>query len=252
MPAKETRLHWFHMLVALATVGAAAGLAAGGCTYAAMDPQSQLFGRTLIAGRDPAEFALTYDDGPNDPWTGRLLDLLAQHNIRATFFLIGRYVRQRPDIVREILAAGHLIGNHTVTHPWLAIHSASRVREELAGCSAALEDILGSPVRFFRPPHGARRPAVLRAARELGLTPVLWNAMGFDWRPRISAARIVDYLERGIARNQRGHRGSNLLLHDGGHLTLGTDRSGSVQATRLILENHPPGVTRYLTVNAWV
>ncbi|HEX3987063.1 MAG TPA: polysaccharide deacetylase family protein [Acidobacteriaceae bacterium] len=243
------------MLLALATTGAAAGLAAGGCTYAAMAPQSQLFGRTLVAGHDPAEFALTYDDGPNDPWTGRLLDLLAQHRLRATFFLIGRHVRLRPDLVREIHAAGHLIGNHTVTHPWLAIQSPRRVREELAGCNAALEDVLGAPVRFFRPPHGARRPDVLHAARDLGLTAVLWNAMGFDWRPNIPAARIAAYLEGGMARNQRHGRGSNLLLHDGGHLALGADRSQSVEATRLILERHPigvvPGAVRYLTVDAW-
>jgi peptidoglycan-N-acetylglucosamine deacetylase len=243
------------MLLALATAGATAGLAAGGCTYAALDPQSQLFGRTLIAGRDPAEFALTYDDGPNDPWTARLLDLLSQHRVRATFFLIGRHIRQRPDLVREIQAAGHLIGNHTVTHPWLAIRSPHSVREELAGCNAALEDILGAPVRFFRPPHGARRPDVLRAARDLGLTAVLWNAMGFDWRPNITAARIAAYLERGIARNQRHGRGSNLLLHDGGHLALGADRSQSVEATRLILQRYPPnatpGATHYVTVDSW-
>ena len=131
------------MLAALATVGAAGILAAGGCTYAAIAPESQLFGRTVIAGRDPAEFALTYDDGPNDPWTSQLLDLLARHNMRATFFLIGRYVRQRPDLVQEIRDAGHLIGNHTVSHPWLAVQSPRRVREELAGCNSALEDALG-------------------------------------------------------------------------------------------------------------
>jgi peptidoglycan/xylan/chitin deacetylase (PgdA/CDA1 family) len=238
------------MLLVLATAGTAAGLA-GSWTYAAMDPQSQLFGRTLVAGRDPAEFALTWDDGPNDPWTPRLLDLLARHNVRATFFLIGRFVRQRPDLVREIQAAGHLIGNHTVTHPWLMMHSLRRVREELAGCNAALEDVLGQPVRFFRPPHGARRPDVLRAARELGLTAVLWNAMGFDWQINATAGTIAAHLERRIARNRRRGRGSNLLLHDGGHRVLGTDRSQSVEAARLILELYPPARVRYLTVDAW-
>lgn len=239
------------MLAALVTSGAALGLAAGGCAYASLDPRSQLFGRTLVAGRDAAEFALTYDDGPNDPWTGKLLDLLARRNVRATFFVIGRYVRQRPELVREIQAAGHPIGNHTVTHPWLAVESSRRVREELAGCNAALEDVLGQPVRFFRPPHGSRRPGVLRIAQELGLTPVLWNAMGFDWRPHATAEGIAAYLERGIRRNQREGRGSNLLLHDGGHLALGADRSQSVEATRIMLERYPPATTRYLTVDAW-
>ena len=239
------------MLAAWIASGAAVGLVAGGSAYAAMDPRSQIFGRTIVAGHDPAEFALTYDDGPNDPWTGKLLELLSRHSVRATFFLIGRYVRQKPGLVREIQAAGHLIGNHTVTHPWLAVQSSRRVREELAGCNAALEDVLGQPVRFFRPPHGARRPDVLRTARELGLTAVLWNAMGFDWQANATANRIAAHLERGIRRNRRAARGSNLLLHDGGHWALGADRSQSVEATRIILDRYPPASTRYGTVDVW-
>lgn len=230
-------------------VAAAAGVA--GYTYAAMAPGSQLFGRTIVAGRDPSEFALTFDDGPNDGHTQRLLDVLAAHDVRATFFLIGKYARQRPGLVRAIHTAGHRVGNHTMSHPWLLATSPRRVREELAGCNAALEDALGQPVRLMRPPHGARRPDVLRAARDLGLTPVLWNAMGFDWRTGATAAQIAEHLERGIARNrQRGH-GSNLLLHDGGHLALGADRSQSVEAARLVLERHTPATVRYVTVDAW-
>ena len=86
------------MLATLATAGAAATLAAGGYAYAAMWPTSQIFGKAIIGGRDPREFALTYDDGPNDPYTQQLLDVLATYNVRATFFLIGRFVRQRPEI----------------------------------------------------------------------------------------------------------------------------------------------------------
>lgn len=239
------------MLGALVGTGAAMSLAAGGCVYAALDPRSQIFGRTIVAGRDRAEFALTYDDGPNDRWTAELLDLLARHSVRATFFLIGKYVKQRPKLVREIQAAGHLIGNHTVTHPWMVIEGSQKVREELAGCNAALEDVLGTPVRFFRPPHGARRPDVLHTARELGLTAVLWNAMGFDWRTHATAEVIADHLERGIRRNRQNGRGSNLLLHDGGHLALGADRSQSIDATRLILERYPQGQVYYVTVDRW-
>lgn len=239
------------MFPVLMTTGAVLGAAASVCTYAGLSAQSQLFGRTIVAGRDRAELALTYDDGPNDPWTGRLLDLLARYEVRATFFLIGGFVRQRPDVVRLIQSGGHLIGNHTVTHPWLTVQSPRRVREELAGCNAALEDTLGTPVRFFRPPHGARRPDVLRIAGELGLTGVLWNAMGYDWRPKITAETIAAHLERGIARNRRKGRGSNLLLHDGGHVGIGVDRSQSVEATRLILERYAPADCCYCTVDAW-
>jgi peptidoglycan/xylan/chitin deacetylase (PgdA/CDA1 family) len=167
-----------------------AGLLAGGCTYAALSAQSQLFGKVLIASRNPNEIALTYDDGPNDIVTERLLDVLAQHNVRASFFLIGRYVRQRPQIARAIASGGHLIGNHTMTHPWLAWQSYARIRQELTECNSLLEDTLGIPIRYFRAPHGARRPAVLSIARSLGLTPVQWNILPKDWEP-IGAEEIT-------------------------------------------------------------
>jgi peptidoglycan/xylan/chitin deacetylase (PgdA/CDA1 family) len=239
------------MLAAIASATTAAGLVAGACVYAALWPESQIFGRSLIAGSNPAEFALTFDDGPNDFYTPRLLDLLAQHQVRATFFLIGNFVRDRPEIVRQIHAAGHLIGNHTTTHPWLPLLSPRRVRNELAFCNATIEDAIGQRVRFFRPPHGARRPDILRSARALGMTPVLWNAMGYDWRPGITPAQIAAHISQGIARNQQRSRGSNLLLHDGGHTRIGIDRSRSLEAARLILARYPPGATRYVTVDAW-
>ena len=161
------------MLAALSAAAATAGLAAGGYLYAGMWPTSQLFGRTIIAGRDANEFALTYDDGPNDSCTESILDILARYQVYATFFVIGRFVRERSALVRRTRAAGHLVGNHTMTHPVLLFQSPLRVREELAGTNAAIEDALGEKVSYFRPPHGARRPDVLRTAHELGLTPVL-------------------------------------------------------------------------------
>src|ERR1700677_5108985 len=78
-------------------------------THAALGPESQLFGRTVIAGRDPLEIALTYDDGPNPAATPQLMEVLAQHGARATFFLIGDHVRRYPGLVRDLHAAGHLL-----------------------------------------------------------------------------------------------------------------------------------------------
>ena len=111
--------------------------------YAAQWPTSQVFGRTVLAGSDIHEIALTFDDGPNDPYTMQLLELLARWQIRATFFLMGSYVRQRPEIARAIHQAGHLLGNHTVHHPSLMWAGPARVREELVGCSAIIEDATG-------------------------------------------------------------------------------------------------------------
>jgi peptidoglycan/xylan/chitin deacetylase (PgdA/CDA1 family) len=225
----------------------AAGIAAAGtCAYAALSAGSQLFGRTLIADRNPNEIALTFDDGPNDPCTFQLLEILAQHRVRATFFMIGRFVRQRPDIVRAVHAAGHLVGNHTMTHPWLVLEPPARVRRELADCNAALEDLLGERVAYFRPPHGARRPDVLRAARNLGLTPVMWNVIAHDWEPGIQAANVLENVEKGVGRNRRAGRGSNIVLHDGGHAGIGQDRSSTVEAVRAFLPNHLESGGRFI------
>lgn len=238
-------------LATAAGVAAFAGLAAGAFAYASQWPASQLFGRTLIAGPDPRELALTYDDGPNPAATPQLLDLLARHNVRATFFLIGNFVGREPALARQVAAAGHTIGNHTMSHLRLSLQPASRIREELTACNALLEDTLGQRVRLFRPPFGARRPAVLRIARELNLTPILWNVSAHDWDP-IGPEGIYRNLSEGIARNQRSGRASNLLMHDGGHLGLNTPRLDTVAATQRLLEAHAGTATRFVTPEAWL
>jgi len=121
-------------------VAAVAGLAVGGWFYAALYPTSQIFGRVIIAGNDPGEIALTYDDGPNPLATPKLLETLAREDEKATFFLIGDWVRREPHLVREIATAGHAIGNHTMTHPWLSYCSSARVRTEIADSKAIIED----------------------------------------------------------------------------------------------------------------
>ena len=95
------------MYFPLAMCAAAAGLVVGGYHYAALWPESRLFGNTLIEGGNSTELALTYDDGPNDPYTLELLDVLARFNVHATFFMIGEFVRQKPEIARAVRKAGH-------------------------------------------------------------------------------------------------------------------------------------------------
>ncbi len=217
-----------------------AGLLAGGYAYAANWPTSQVFGRTLIAGPDcdPQHhaLALTYDDGPSPRNTPALLDLLQEHGVRATFFLIGEHVRKHPDLARRVAAAGHVIGNHTMLHPNLARKGVGRVREELTGCQRMLEDTLGVRPVLFRPPYGARRPDVLRSARALGLTPVLWNVTAQDWKP-ISAEAVLARIDAGIARNRSRKTGSNVLLHDASHLDGAEfgSRENTVAVTRALL-----------------
>lgn len=228
-------------------------LAAGALATVArfgLRPESQLFGRTLVAGTDPNEIALTYDDGPNDRSTPELLEVLNRFGARATFFMVGKFIRQRPDVVRAVQAEGHLIGNHTYSHPFLANKPMRFIQDELKSCNAVLEDVLGAPVHYFRAPFGARRPAVLRCARELGMTSVQWNVQGNDWEP-IGAAAILRLLERGLKTTQRKRRGANVLLHDGFDQQMGADRSDTVRATELLLWKAQQEGKRVVTVDAW-
>ena len=225
-------------------------LATGFGAYAALSPGSQVFGRTLIAGSAAEEIALTFDDGPNDRFTYELLELLALHQVRATFFLVGNYVRQRPEIARAVAQAGHLLGNHTMTHPSLLWAPPGQAYEQLSECSKLIEDVTGIAVKYFRPPFGARRPDVFRATAKLGLTPVMWNITAHDWDATDPVA-LAATVQRGIQRNQRRQRSSNVLLHDGGHLGIGIDRSVTIAATKLLLEAWAGSTFRCVTVDAW-
>jgi peptidoglycan-N-acetylglucosamine deacetylase len=221
------------------TVSASAAVAAG---YQSMAPTGQWYGRTFT-GLPPGsrQLALTYDDGPNDPHTLRLLEVLARHGVQATFFLIGRYVQQRPEIAREIVQAGHVVGNHTFTHPLLTFKGVAEIRQELSQCRSALQEAIGEPSNFFRPPFGGRRPAVLRVARELGLEPVMWNVTGYDWN-----APPAEKIERKVAKEIRG--GDVILLHDGGHKQMGADRSQTVIATDHLIARYKSEGYEFVTI----
>ncbi len=219
--------------------GAAVAVTAG---YNTMAPRSQLYGRTLIGERRPSRrLALTFDDGPNDEHTLRLLEVLERHQVKATFFMIGDYVRQRPAIARAVAAAGHVVGNHTQTHPNLIFCSRSAVRREIEECNRALDDAGVAHAALFRPPHGGRTPAVLRTVRQMGLEPVMWSVSGWDWNPH-TPEKIAHIVHRQL----RG--GDVILLHDGSHHGMGTDRSASVRATELIIQRYQSEGYKFVSV----
>ena len=225
--------------LALTAAAAAAASAAG---YQTMAPTGQWYGRTFTSlGRRSKQLALTYDDGPNDPHTLRLLEVLANHDVRATFFLIGRYVQQRPDIVGELVKAGHVVGNHTFTHPLLIFQSTATIRTQLVDCERALTDAVGEHSNLFRPPFGGRRPAVMRIARSLGLETVMWSVTGYDWK-----APSVEHIEHKVTSCVRG--GDVILLHDGGHLAFGADRACTVTATDRLIAGYKADGYEFVTI----
>jgi peptidoglycan-N-acetylglucosamine deacetylase len=225
-----------------ALIGLTAAAAASAAAYQSMAPTGQWFGRTFAEGvRGSKQIALTYDDGPNDPHTLKLLDVLAKHNVRATFFMIGRYLQQRPDVARAVAQAGHVVGNHTFTHPLLIFKSAAETRAELVDCRQALGDAIGEHSNLFRPPFGGRRPATLRIVRELGMQTVMWNVTGYDWN-----APPASVIETKVVRQMRG--GDVILLHDGSHSALGADRAQTVIATENLIRRYKDQGREFLTV----
>jgi peptidoglycan-N-acetylglucosamine deacetylase len=234
-------------MLAGVVAGTAAGAAVIGSAivaagYQTMSPTGQWYGRTFTGlSRGAKLLALTFDDGPNDPHTPKLLEVLARHNVRATFFLIGRYARERSDLVREVAGGGHAIGNHTYAHPLLIFQREAEIRKQLSDCRAAIQDAVGAHSNLFRPPFGGRRPAVLRVARNLGLEPVMWNVTGYDWNAPPAAA-----IEAKVARQIRG--GDVILLHDGGHKQIGTDRSQTVLATDHLIARYKNEGYEFVTI----
>src|SRR4030088_2281457 len=183
-----------------ALIGLTAAAAASAAGYQAMAPSGQWYGQTFAGGMPGSkQIALTYDDGPNDPHTLKLLDVLAKHSVRATFFMIGRYGQQRPDIARAVAQAGHVIGNHTFTHPLLIFKFPRQTPPQLLNGPQALQAAIGEHSNFFRPPYGGRRPSTLRVVRELGLETVMWNVTGYDWN-----APPASVIEKKVGRQRGG------------------------------------------------
>ncbi len=151
---------------------------------------------------------LTFDDGPDPRWTPRILDILAEAAVPATFFLVGRLAARYPGLVRRLAAEGHAVGNHTWSHrhPWAMTMNAAR--REVRDGATAIADILGQPPRWFRPPHGRLRGCMIEEAERDGQTMVLWNRSAVDWGPWASAAGIA-------ARLDAVQGGDIVLLHDG-------------------------------------
>lgn len=179
--------------------------------------------------------ALTFDDGPNDPYTSEILDILKKENVHATFFLVGQNVDKNPELARRISEEGHVIGNHSYTHPNMIMESDKNVRKEILKTEEAIVRATGVKPYLFRPPFGYDDPLTVRQSEKLGYVMVKWSLSARDWRkpgPTRIVSRVLRYTGNGTI----------LLMHDGDKLRYGGDRSQTVTALpALIHELHARG-----------
>jgi peptidoglycan/xylan/chitin deacetylase (PgdA/CDA1 family) len=190
--------------------------------FASLCPNSRLCVPVVTRfGTREHEVWLTFDDGPHPQETPRVLALLAQHRARATFFLIGREAEKNPGLVREILAAGHAVANHTYTHQsalfWA--YPPSRFAREIDRCADVLAAGAGAPPRFFRGPVGWHPPLLYQVLCRRELQPVGWTARGLDRldrNPGRAARRLLRHLRPGaifmLHPECRDRRGENTGL----------------------------------------
>jgi peptidoglycan-N-acetylglucosamine deacetylase len=165
-------------------------------------------------GEDDKVLYFTFDDGPNPPYTTEILDILAKHKAHGTFFALGEAVNDHPDILKQIRAAGHAVGNHTHDHRSLPSLSTEDVRRELT---------TGPQSKCFRPPYGAINDRVREVVTGLGAEVVMWDVDPRDW-DKPGADTIVDRVVADV------YPGAIILLHDGGG-----DRSQTVEALERLL-----------------
>lgn len=213
----------------------AAAIAAGGVVagagavlaYAVRTPSCTLLAPSVHRGTpNRRAVALTFDDGPSES-TPALLRVLDQYRVRATFFQCGASARRLPEVAREVAAAGHVIGNHTETHPRLWLQSPSFIHEQLASAQESINRVTGTTPRYFRPPFGVRWFGLAAAQQALGLTSVLWSTIGKDWK--LPAEEVFARLLRGA------NNGAVFCLHDGRNLSARPDISATIEAVRRLI-----------------
>ncbi len=194
--------------------------------YLYMSPSSQLFGRVHYKLRTTKkQIALTFDDGPNEPYTSELLKILKKHRVTATFFVCGACVEKHPDSLKRIHTAGHNIGNHSHDHDFWHYSDTKLYRSEIQKTTKLIKDLTGAAPAFYRSPWLYRTPELLRMIRSLNLIPI-WGRFGseveiFQPSPRLMARRAKRLLTPGAiiifhdGRESRGgFRGNTVLAVD--------------------------------------
>lgn len=195
-------------------------------------PTAATFADRLGVGRtiEPQKgVALTFDDGPHPEGTPAVLEILAQADVRATFFLTGEQVAQRPQLALRAAENGHLIALHGYEHKLQLRLSERAVAADMRRGAAAIEDATGAALTHHRPPYGIYSPAGLATAQAMSLTPLLWSTAGKDWRRFTTPQRISTRATRTLTES------GVILLHDADFYSAKRSHERTVQALPLIL-----------------
>jgi len=201
----------------------------------------QLIGEAFFSiETDKKVAALTFDDGPAIPYTQRILDILRQHNIKATFFLLGSEAQKYPDLVQRIYKEGHEIGNHSWSHARLIFKTPSFIREEIESTDQLIRKLGYTGPLHFRAPYGNKLLILPWILKSMDKPHILFDVIPKDWErpsPQIIVQRIAEHL----------HPGAIILLHDGGG-----ERSNTVNALELVLAYMKENGYQLLTISELV
>lgn len=177
--------------------------------YASYSIQSGIYLRSFCRKRTAEKVvALTFDDGPDPIQTPKVLQILKEHRATACFFCIGHKIKENEELLQQMVAEGHLVGNHSSTHSFLfPLYGLSKMKKDLQTCQSELERVTSQPITLFRPPFGVTNPTIARAVRQLGYTFIGWNIRTRDTQ-QPSPDKVLNKIRKGLK------PGSIILLHD--------------------------------------
>lgn len=211
--------------------------------YGFFSPRSQVYGKNYwhLKTRDKV-IALSFDDGPNEPYTSQILDILDKYQIKATFFTVGENVRYYPEVIKKIVERGNVIGNHSYSHQDnLAITDRKIMEKEIEWAEEEIYQTSGVKPHLFRPPHGYKSPWLMDVIKKDNLITVDWSDMTNDWdQPG------TDKIVKNIVKKARP--GGIIVLHDGNKTLHGSPRSQEVEALPKIIESLQSKGYQFVTV----
>ena len=225
-------------------ITAVSGLATVGLLWFFFRPP---FGKNIVRlNTDQRIVALTYDDGPNPPYTDQLLDVLAKHNVKATFFMIGNRIERHPETVRRVIAEGHQVGNHTYSHPLLGFLPPTYVQQEIEQTDVLFRQLGITEKTVFRAPLLTRFLPVAWVLAKSDRTHISCNVWSWDWTTQNPDKITNTVLKKTLSSTGAG---AIIVLHDGKAENKNANRSGTVKATDRIITALKQGGYRFVRLS---